>query len=77
MESEPKEAFTLQVRCWDKHVFRKDKFLGQFTVTFNSKLVASQEAIESWFDLAARNADETVSGSINLKIQFGDSLKNS
>jgi hypothetical protein len=56
-------------------VFRKDKFLGQFTVTFNSKLVASQEAIENWFDLAARNADETVSGSIHLKIQFGDALK--
>ncbi len=49
----------------------------QFTVTFNSKLVSSTEALESWFDLAARGADEPVSGSILLKIQFGDVLKNS
>ncbi len=49
----------------------------QFTVTFNSKLVSCTEAIESWFDLAARGAEEPVSGSIQLKIQFGDVLKNS
>ena len=77
LEREPKATFTLQVRCFDKHTFRKDKFLGQFTITFNSKLVSSTEAIDSWFNLASRNAQDSVSGSIQLRVQYGDLLKNS
>ncbi len=60
MASEPKETFTLTLRCFDKHTIRKDKFLGQFTVTFNSQLVSSTEALEHWFPLASR----TVSASL-------------
>lgn len=72
LAAEPKETFTLTLRCFDKHLFRKDKFLGQVTVTFNSKLVSSAEAIDHWFPLTPRNASETVSGSVHLKIQYGD-----
>lgn len=93
LASEPKEAFTLTLRCFDKHTIRKDKFLGQFTVAFNSQLVSSTEAVEQWFPLAARTVrgarerfwfvrspgpqpQETVSGSVHLRIQYGD-LKSS
>lgn len=72
LESEPKETFTLTLRCWDKHMLRKDKFLGQFTVTFNSNLVSSTEAIEHWFPLTSRKPQEKVTGSVHLKIQYGD-----
>jgi hypothetical protein len=68
------KAFTgLMVRLWDKHTFRRDGFLGQVTIKFNTDLLDSEEAIDQWFVLKQRGGKkEDVSGSVHLRIHYGD-----
>jgi len=65
------------VRCWDKHTFRRDGFLGQITVKFNTEILESHEAIDDNFTLSKRGdkKGESVSGRLHLKIQYGDLVK--
>lgn len=62
------------IRCWDKHTFRRDGFLGQITVKFNTELLESHEAIDDFFNLSKRGEkkNESVSGKLRLKIQYGE-----
>jgi len=41
----------MKLRCWDKHKFRSDKFLGQVTIKFNTALLSSSEKLDDWFAL--------------------------
>eukprot|EP01088_Endostelium_zonatum_P001572 TRINITY_DN11887_c0_g1_i1.p1 TRINITY_DN11887_c0_g1~~TRINITY_DN11887_c0_g1_i1.p1 ORF type:complete len:469 (-),score=95.70 TRINITY_DN11887_c0_g1_i1:745-2151(-) len=61
------------VRCWDKHTFRRDGFLGQVTIKINPDILR-QKVIDSWFPLSQRGGKkkEEVSGDLSLKIQYGD-----
>jgi hypothetical protein len=65
------------VRLWDKHTFRRDGFLGQVTIKFNTELLdAGDEApIDQWFALKQRGKKEDVSGSVHLRIHYGDHPK--
>lgn len=72
------KAFSgLMVRLWDKHTFRRDGFLGQVTIKFNTELLdAGDEApIDQWFALKQRGKKEDVSGSVHLRIHYGDHPK--
>jgi hypothetical protein len=70
------KAFSgLMVRVWDKHTFRRDGFMGQVTIKFNTELLDGEEAIDQWFDLRQRGKKEDVSGSIRLRINYGDLKK--
>jgi hypothetical protein len=72
------KAFSgLMVRLWDKHTFRRDGFLGQVTIKFNTELLdAGDEApIDQWFALKQRGKKEDVSGSVHLRIHYGDQPK--
>ncbi|KAL6068610.1 Defective in cullin neddylation protein [Balamuthia mandrillaris] len=63
----------LIVRCWDKHTFRRDVFMGQITIKFNTELLEGQDSIDQWFPLnkSGGKKKENVSGDIRLKIQYG------
>jgi hypothetical protein len=69
----------MKVSVWDKHRIRADKFMGQLTLKFNPSLLRSEERIDEWFTLNKRpeKPTETVSGTIHLRIQYGDDVKES
>eukprot|EP01114_Cavostelium_apophysatum_P013673 TRINITY_DN3364_c0_g1_i4.p1 TRINITY_DN3364_c0_g1~~TRINITY_DN3364_c0_g1_i4.p1 ORF type:complete len:545 (+),score=110.15 TRINITY_DN3364_c0_g1_i4:209-1636(+) len=62
----------LKLRCWDKHKFKADKFLGQVTIKFNTALLSSSEKLDEWVPLQRRKTKEEVSGDVHLQIQYGD-----
>ena len=66
----------LKLRCWDKHKFRTDKFMGQVTIKFNTQLLSSAEQLDDWFSLKKRKAKESVNGEIHMQIQYGDLRSN-
>lgn len=64
------------VRVWDKHTFRRDGFLGQVTIKFNTDLLESGgEVIDDWFVLKQRGKKDNVSGSLRLRINYGSVKK--
>eukprot|EP01090_Pellita_catalonica_P021918 TRINITY_DN8338_c0_g1_i1.p1 TRINITY_DN8338_c0_g1~~TRINITY_DN8338_c0_g1_i1.p1 ORF type:complete len:612 (+),score=120.40 TRINITY_DN8338_c0_g1_i1:20-1855(+) len=69
----PSSFSGLMVRCWDKHTFRRDGFLGQVTIKINTAVLEGESQIDDWFTLKTRGArrKETVSGDVMLKIQYG------
>jgi len=62
----------LKLRCWDKHKFRSDKFMGQVTIKFNTQLLSSTEQLDDWFPLKKRKSKESISGEVHMQIQYGD-----
>lgn len=60
------------MRCWDKHKFRADKFLGQVTIKFNTALLQSSEQLDNWFTLSKQKSKEEVKGEVHLQIQYGE-----
>jgi len=70
---EPNACSTLILRCWDKRMFRGDRFLGQFTTRLDSiSMLDSASVVDSWFPLCKRKPEESVSGEIHLQIEMRD-----
>jgi len=73
LEFQTDSSFTgLKLRCWDKHKFRSDKFLGQITIKFNTSLLSSTEKLDDWFVMNKRKEGEDVTGDIHLQIVYGE-----
>jgi len=69
---DPKAFTGLLVRVWERHRFRRNRFLGQATIRFNPELLIKRgEAINQTFELWKRGKKAAVSGSIRLHIHYG------
>jgi hypothetical protein len=63
----------IQASVWHKQKILADKFMGQVTIKFNNELLASTSIIDDSFPLSARsNKKDSVRGSLQLKIQYGE-----
>jgi len=64
----------LFIRCWDKHTFRRDRFMGQVTIKLNPEVLRGEALIDDWFPLSQRGGKkkEEVSGDLQLRIQYGE-----
>jgi hypothetical protein len=72
------KTFTgLMVRMWEKHTFRRDGFMGQSTIKFNTELLEGEDAIDDWFNLATGSSSKKSEdlGALRLKIQYGELKK--
>jgi len=68
------------VRCWEKHMIFKDKFLGIITIKFNKELISGDSVLDDWFPLSDRTKShhkQTITGQLYLKVIYGDPKRSS